>query len=317
MTIFVENLKYSAQTFKLFDAIITLEGDDAVQFIHSQTTNNVVELEIEKFQFNSLLDSAGKLISSFILMKKSYKEIIILCDKSILQETLARLEKYHISEDFEMNSKDKKSYLHVNTKIDGYKGSYFFENNIINFDAQDNLALKEDENLLSVLTGVLKFSKKRDFGKLINNTYYDELSIDYKKGCFPGQETVSKINTRRGAAYKPVLIMVKNVVDFTENKSIYDGNRKIGTVIKEAKLANSTYILVELLREYRVDKKQINFKYDNNEIDGVVFYLPYIPTHQNERVQELYDYAVELFHDNKEEDAVNYFKKMPPTRFYV
>ncbi len=66
-----------------------------------------------------------------------------------------------------------------------------------------------DEELflqLLVLTGYPVWKKTLHELELFNNTMLTEFAYKKDKGCFLGQETVAKIETRRGAAYKPVAL---------------------------------------------------------------------------------------------------------------
>ena len=310
MPIAFEVEKYSPQTFEVGNYHIVVEGPDAIQYIHSQTTNNVKELKLGTYQFNSLLDSTGKIISAFILVKESESKLTIILKEENLQDTLSRLEKYHISEDLEMTTNKMRSYLHLNQKIENsYYGQYFFEGDLISFSDKELTKTKTGEEILRVLTGVLDFNLEREKGKLINNTVYDEIGIDYKKGCFPGQETVSKINTRKGAAYKPMLLTINSSHDLEDLVTIRDGSRKIGTVLTSFTLEDKTFIVAELLREYRINKKQFEVLINEKPLEVNVTSLPSIPVSNKERVEELYDYAVELFQKSQEKSAVEYFLK--------
>jgi folate-binding protein YgfZ len=310
MGIFLENLKLEQKTFLLSHSVIQIAGDDAESYVQSQSTNDVSLVGIGGYQFNSILDISGKIISSFILCKKSENEFEIIVHSNFAQSTFDRIEKYHIAEDFEVQILEKNCFLKTNS-IDGqYNGKYFFENDSILITTEK---LPTDElkelNILRTLSGISEFGIEVMPGVLINNTRFDELSVSYKKGCFPGQETVSKINTRRGAAFKPVLIMIEEILEIPRNTNAYIAEKKIGKVNSVVSVAGKTYLNMDLLRDLRIDKSKIEFTIDSKNVVGEINYFPYLKSSTKELAIELYDHAVDLFHDGKYEMAINYFEK--------
>lgn len=297
MSILFETQRTSPQSFLISDCVIHLIGPDALQFINSQTTNNVEKLIPNSFQFNSILDLSGKIVASFILSKISEQEFKLSVQQDFATSLLERIEKYHIAEEFEVNLIEEKTFLNINSDHSGVVGMYFFEGDKISFGSSlENLGSDENFKLLQILTGVPFLGKQASPGELINNTYFDELSVDYSKGCFPGQETVAKIQTRRGAAYKPVLGISDQPI--TELK--IDG-KVVGKVLDSIEIDKSHYYYLSLLRNYRID---------NSEIEGVrIHYYPYISVSKSELAQEFYDTAVELFQSDKDSEAKVYFEK--------
>ncbi len=312
MSIFLESLKFESNCFHITSKIIKLNGPDAAQYLNSQTTNNISKIEIGKFQINSILDLSGKLISSFIVCKESESDLILILDESTLESTIERLEKFHISEDFEISTEDKKYYIETNAKsTSGYSGSYFFEGDRVFCDESNQKTVSADQiNILRIMTGVPSFGSEAKPGELINNTLLDNLSVDYTKGCYPGQETVAKIDTRRGAAYKPVLFITNATYNISIGDTLKVRGKKIGTILNLVTLKDQSYLMVSMGREYRIDKSLVE-DCAVNEIflSGTVHYYPYIATTKKDKAVELYDYAVELFHNSLYDQAISYFEK--------
>jgi len=307
MSILLEKSRLNPISFQLTQTIIKIDGADAKSYLNSQTTNNVEKLSDECFQMNSILDLSGKIISSFLLCRENVNVYYIILKDEFVDSTIERIEKYHISEDFEVEMLKKSALLKCNTDGAGFKGTYFFENDSIVFDetCEDN---KNDFDLLKTLTGVPELGSEVLVGTLINNTRFDELSVDYTKGCFPGQEPVSKINTRRGAAYKPVLFKSPTAHKAVDKK-VYIEGKKAGEVLSSATVGENTYYSLSLLREHRVNHSEVTIKIDEQKIDGIVLYYPYISPLRSELATDLYDSAVEYFQNNDNDNAISYFKK--------
>ena len=87
MSIFLEELRLNPQSFLIANSVLNIYGPDAEAYLHSQTTNNVLNLADGEFQFNAILDISGKIISAFILCKKNKSEFYIFIDNKYLERT--------------------------------------------------------------------------------------------------------------------------------------------------------------------------------------------------------------------------------------
>ena len=309
MAILLEDLRINTKKFLLADKFIKITGPDSEQYLNSQTTNNVKTLKDDNFQFNSILDTSGKIISSFVLYKKSNDTFIIIVDEDYTESTIERIERYHIAEEFEVSTESSKTVLVINNPESCSESTYFFYGDQICFNYHDNdLTSGKEFKQLSLLTGVPSLGVEAKQGELINNTFFDELSVDYSKGCYPGQETVSKINTRRGAAFKPVVLVIESEIEHNSSK-IYSSNRKIGDIKNSIKLDGKTYFYTSLLREFRVDNLDLIISIDEKEIKAKVNYLPIIKPDKRSLAIALYDTAMDFFLKEDNENAVKYFIK--------
>jgi len=309
MSLSFEHLKFKPFKKIISTKAIYINGVDALAYLNSQMTNNVSKIQDSEFQFNSLLDLSGKIISSFILCRTSLNQFRAIVADDYVETTFDRLNKYHISEDLEISIQNESNFLVCHSKDhEGFSGTYFFEYDKVSTSSDLDELSDDDFKKLRVLSGIPHFGLEVLPGELINNTYFDELSVDYKKGCYPGQETVSKIETRRGAAYKPVLIILKEKID-VEEKNIFQNNRKIGSILISFSEDSKTYLMASLLREFRVNQSELNFTINDKSRRGIVHYYPYLSQTKNDLAIDLYDHALVLFHENKNEDAIKYFLK--------
>ena len=304
MSILLENLRLKESIYLLSHSFLSLQGPDVESYLNSQMTNDVLALKEGQFQQNALLEISGKIISSFLLLKESKESFYIICPDNILDITLNRIEKYHISEDFEVEKKELKSFLALNSDKKGYLGHYFFEKDKILLDYDgDFKSQDEDFRSLKCLTGVTQLGEEASPGVLINNTIFNELSVDYKKGCFPGQETVSKINTRRGAAFYPV--MLKSKIKPSIDKIIKE-EKKIGEILNFSKINDHYFSYAVINRENRVENISIT---DDSKITYELFYYPYLKPDPKSLAIDLYDYGMECFYKEDNDQAIKYFLK--------
>jgi len=285
--------------------LLKIFGNDVQSFLHNQCTNNIKDLQEGIFQTNSMLSNKGMVECVFLLWQISDVEFYALVEESSLDSTLERFNRYLISEDVEIETvSNKYSFLIGSQKHQGIEGIFMGERGYLTLEEhKDELSL-EDIKLFKVLSGYPVMSV--DFIKptLMNNSTLIYYAYDNKKGCFPGNETISKIESRKGAGFKDSLLYLENVFHFNVGDAIRVEGRKIGTIKDGVSLESETYLVVDLLREYRINLKKI--KPDEFESDVVIYELPVYDT--NEKPQYFYDYGVELFQAGDDELALDYFK---------
>ena len=71
--------------------VIRVEGDDAAKFLHGQLTNDFVLLGLNEARLAAFCSSKGRMQASFIGFKRSASEILLICKRDILPPTLKRL----------------------------------------------------------------------------------------------------------------------------------------------------------------------------------------------------------------------------------
>lgn len=311
MSIFLETLRLNPLSFDIGDKIVKVHGPDALAYLHSQTTNDVQALASGEFHFNTVLDLSGKIITAFLLCKKSEVEFYLCVSSEFIDKTIERIEKFHIAEDFDVTVLDQKTSLICNENhLEGaFTGSYFFSGDQIVFAEKSNYNSQEEYNLLKILTGTPEFGIEVNPNELINNTQFDTLAVNYQKGCYPGQETVSKINSRRGAAYKPVLLELEQEVHFEKGSVLID-DKKVGEIRSAIAFGGKSYCYCLLSRESRIENSELTFSTDNHKnLKALVKYYPFLKPDKKQLANDLFDQAVELFHNDDNEQAKNYFQK--------
>lgn len=309
MKIPFENLKTNSFTFPIGGSLDVI-GPDALTFLNSQVTSKLIELKDLEFQHSCVLDLAGKIVSHFIICRESEKHFKLVTNSTELETLRVRLEKFHISEDLEIIESSSIADLLINQdNKKGYQGSYFSDHDLIVFkDETTKIQDLASFEQFSILTGVPRWGIEVLPGELINNTRLDELAVNYSKGCYPGQETVAKIDSRRGAAFKPVLLISKSVIEKGPHKILIDG-KKIGEIRSSIQVNDKTYAYAILNRESRIDKTELVFELGDKKLSMTVNYVPYLDLSKVSIAQDYFDAAVDVFKDNNNEQAINYFQK--------
>ncbi len=305
-------------------SILIVTGSDRERFLSGQTTNDNSKLEINAFILNSRLDRGGKLKAFFYHLKASDCDYLIVPDEisSSLKEDL---EKYIIMEEVEIaESRDKGSILFTaNMKpqedyasdLSYFKGSFGFlpaylSIGELSLDKNSELSDGEFDKLcLSRAVPVLGLTAKID--QLVTDTVVNLSGVSLSKGCFLGQETVSKIETRRGGAYLPVALEIEKNEKLKVGHKIQIGEKQAGHILETFESAEKPFIIASLLRNYRIDQKSFEIQVDTINLKAKVNYLPLGGAFEEESyLQYLYEKAVETFQKVGNEEAIESFKRV-------
>ncbi|MCT4642355.1 MAG: tetratricopeptide repeat protein [Bacteriovoracaceae bacterium] len=292
----LNNLK--KRSFYLEDFVtLKIKGNDSFSFIQNQTTNNLNSLKMKQFHFDTLLDISGKVVSSFIVIKED-NFLYFLVEKNNAKQTIERLDKYIISEDIFISYTD----LKFSIIVDSVDGDYVSNNTHRCLSlTQKKYANQLTKEELTFLTGYPFVSTLDPSNQLLNNTILSKNSIDYKKGCFLGQETVSKINSRRGSLYNYFYFFSDLLVE----GKIYSHKNMVGEIVLSFSFDKKNLFLCKIKRDFSVDNIQLFI----DQLDKKTTFYSYPPNEQR-FIEDNYNKASDLFVDGKVDLAIDNLNKI-------
>lgn len=305
----LDTYRYFAGKFPVPFQTLKLSGSDLHEFLQNQSTFNFSLLNPGAFHLISFLDPHGK-VEFYCWSLRNEDHVILLIPLLLKDKGRERLEKFLISEDvlIEDMGEERWTFI-VGPKRNEYapKSAYqgvVLEEEAILFcgDHESDLTIITEKELKTwqALNGWPSFDGSDVRHELINNLRLYDLSVSQNKGCYPGQETVAKIATRRGAAYSPVLIEVKE----KQGPGILTNlEKKIGTAFSCHEWQGKNYLSAELLRDFRVENLNLNFILNGNSINGKVKYYPLLSGNKKEKAEELFYSAMEHFKKDNFEAA--------------
>ena len=271
-------------------AILYINGLDTKNFLQNLISNDINKVTDNSSCFASLLTPQGKFLYEFIVVKHK-SGYFIDCEKSQSEEIFKQLNIYKIrskveilnlSNEFVVASFGYEKYLSIEGSKDilGFTLKYR-EDPIILDPRNKNLGARLIINLEKLYLSLKKLDLKNDkienyyiqshklgivpknLNKLQNKLFgiecnFEELNgIDFKKGCYVGQENTARIKLKNKLSKRLLPI---EVIDgkLSENEKIYNNNVEIGKV-----LINEEYpfALIKYL-DKNFDKKQ-TFKSKN------------------------------------------------------
>ena len=71
--------------------VIRVQGDDAAQFLHGQLTQDFALLGLSEARLAAFCNAKGRMQASFVALKRSHDEILMVCSRDLLPQTLKRL----------------------------------------------------------------------------------------------------------------------------------------------------------------------------------------------------------------------------------
>ena len=278
-------------------AIIYINGFDAKDFLQNLISNDINKVTDNSSCFASLLTPQGKFLYEFIVLKHK-SGYFIDCEKSQSEQIFKQLSLYKIrskveilnlSNEFVVANFSYKKYLSIEGSKDVLGFTFKYREDPIILDPRNkNLGARLIINLEKLYLSLKKLDLKNDkienyyikshelgivprnLNRLQNKLFgiecnFEELNgIDFKKGCYVGQENTARIKLKNKLSKR--LLPIK-VVDgkISENEKIYNNEVEIGKV-----LINEDYpfALIKFL-DKNFDREQI-FKGENGKFKVLV-----------------------------------------------
>ena len=270
-------------------AILYLNGEDTKEFLQNLISNDINKVNNKNTCFTSLLSPQGKFLYEFIIIKHK-SGYLIDCEKSqadglykqlSIYKLRSNLEILNLSNEFVVAAFSHEKFLTFDEAQDISGFTIKYREDPIFLDPRNKqlgarliinleklyLSLKKLDLRDSKLKEYHSFSHKlgivpKDLNKLQNKLFgiecnYEELNgIDFKKGCYVGQENTARIKLKNKLSKRLLPIdIIKG--ELSEGESIYYKNNEIGKV-----LINNDYpfALVEFLDENFSDEFDFNTK---------------------------------------------------------
>ena len=268
-------------------AILYISGEDAKEFLQNLISNDINKVSDVNSCFSSLLTPQGKFLYEFIIVKHK-SGYLLDCEKPQAEELFKQLSLYklrskveilNLSNEFVVAAFSHEKFLTFDEAKDQPGCTIKYREDPIFLDPRNKdlgarliinleklyLSLKKldlhDANLkeyysLSHSLGIVP----KDLNKLKDKLFgiecnFEELNgIDFKKGCYVGQENTARIKLKNKLSKRLFPINVING-KLHEGESIYNNEIEIGKVLIDS---DYPFALIKYLNE-NFDEKA-NFK---------------------------------------------------------
>ena len=244
-------------------AVLYINGEDAKDFLQNLISNDIEKVTENSSCFASLLTPQGKFLYEFILLKHK-TGYLIDCEKSQSEDFLNQLNMYKIrskveilnlSNEFVVANLSYEKFLSIEGAKDLEGFTLKFREDPIVLDPRNkNLGARLIINLEKLYLSLKKLELKDDninnyydlshklgivpknLNKLKNKLFgiecnFEELNgIDFKKGCYVGQENTARIKLKDKLSKRLLPI---EIIDgqLDEDEKIYNNDVEIGKVL--------------------------------------------------------------------------------------
>ena len=278
-------------------AILYINGLDAKDFLQNLISNDINKVSDNSSCFASLLTPQGKFLYEFIIVKHK-SGYFIDCEKSqseeiykqlILYKIRSKVEILNLSNEFVVASFVYEKYLSIDGSKDILGFTFKYREDPILLDPRNkNLGARLIINLEKLYLSLKKLNLKddkienyynqshklgivpKDLNKLKNKLFgiecnYEELNgIDFKKGCYVGQENTARIKLKNKLSKRllPIEIIEGQL---SEDEKIYNNDIEIGKVLIDK---NYPFALIKFL-DKNFDKN-IVYKLNNSTFKIII-----------------------------------------------
>ena len=270
-------------------AILYLNGEDTKEFLQNLISNDMNKVSETHTCFTSLLSPQGKFLYEFIIIKHK-SGYLIDCEKSQADGLYKQLSTYklrskveilNLSNEFVVAAFSYEKFLTFDKVQDKSGFTIKYREDPIFLDPRNKqlgarliinleklyLSLKKLDLHDANLREYYSFSHKlgivpKDLNKLQNKLFgiecnYEELNgIDFKKGCYVGQENTARIKLKNKLSKRLLPINITKG-ELTEGESIYYNENEIGKVLIDN---GYPFALIKYLDENFNGKSDFNTK---------------------------------------------------------
>ena len=264
--------------------LLYINGDDAREFLQNIITNNIENVTEDKSCFAALLSPQGKYLYDFIVVKHK-SGYFLDCEKQNIEELYKQLNLYklkskveilNLSNEFVVAILSKEKFLSLDNSKDekGFTIKYREDSIFLDPRSKDlgaRLVINLEKLHLSLKKLELKISDNKNYHELSHNLgiaqidtkklqnkifgiecNFEELNgIDFKKGCYVGQENTARIKLKEKLNKR--LFAIKILEGKINSNEIMFEDKEIGKILIDNQ---NPFALIKFNIE--------NFNFDNN-----------------------------------------------------
>ena len=233
--------------------IISVSGSDSASFLQNVITNDINKLNESNSLYSALLTPQGKYLYDFFILKHG-KNYLIDCESETAENLLSCFQKYKLNANIEFKNITSDNSVAI---ITYKKFQQIQKNDVVDIVFSDprtnlmgariiskleklNLAIKklglkltdqeqyfEIAHALGLPIKGLKKLQNQIFALELN--FEEEKGIDFKKGCYIGQENTSRMKV--GNKLRRRLFPLKTSNELKDGSEIFFKNKVIGKVM--------------------------------------------------------------------------------------
>lgn len=241
--------------------IIRVQGDDAASFLHGQLTNDFVLLDQQHAHLAAFCSAKGRMQASFIGFKRAPDDILLICSQDLLTRTLKRLSMFVLrakakltdaSADFQLfglignavPATEAPWTLH--TQADGSHLVHLYPAAgqprallvaPVGTPAPQGTVLTPEQWLWTEVASGIAMVSEPVFELFVPQmlNYESVGGVNFKKGCYPGQEVVARSQFRGTLKRRAYIVHADQPLNAGQEVfAASDAEQATGTVVQAA-----------------------------------------------------------------------------------
>ena len=188
-----------------------LTGEDRIRYLNGQVTQDVRRVTAEKAVYACVTDVKGRISGDvFVRVTVDGEGLLLDAEEGLREVLILRLDRYIVADDVEIEDvTDDWDVVHYfGEAAEGIKGGSLCERFGVagrdvwtargeSVTSGDGFLSAEELEVLRVLNGVARYPFELNGEVFPPEAGLELRAIDYSKGCYIGQEVISRIRTSR------------------------------------------------------------------------------------------------------------------------
>jgi folate-binding protein YgfZ len=183
--------------------LVKLTGVDAFRYLNGQITKDLGRAPEGGWTPACILSPKGRLCA-LLQVSREGGDILVECDPGVVEELLVRLERYIVADDVAVSAAPAPPAIHVFGRAAG--SASLSSSGIIRMGEPGYDISPENPQMLELLSpsvvetlrierGVPAWGRELNSETLPPEAGLDRTCIDYDRGCYPGQEVISRLKS--------------------------------------------------------------------------------------------------------------------------
>ena len=212
--------------------VIEISGNDSISFLQNIVTNDVTEINQKKIIHSFLLTNKGKILFDFYLHKFE-ERILIDIDRNSSEELIKYLSFYKLRSDVKLEKLNSLFVLWTNQNINHPKDPRNPDNGtrLVNYESldEDIDKINNDYDDNRIFNSIVELGKDYNSDTIFPHELPNYInSISFKKGCFIGQEVISRVYHQKAVSKKTFIRLTFIGKPQQPGKTILDSNKQVG-----------------------------------------------------------------------------------------
>lgn len=239
--------------------VIRAQGEDAAKFLHGQLTQDFSLLGLSEARLAGFCSAKGRLLASFVGFKRAHDDILLVCSRDVLPATLKRLSMFVLRAKVKLSDASDAFQLWGLSGTDAAARPWSKADSV---DGSQTVVLYPSTGLgralwvaptdmaapallsvdaarwdwLDVMSGIAPVSQPIVEAFVPQMLNYESVGgVNFKKGCYPGQEVVARSQFRGTLKRRAFVVQASGAL--AAGQEIFargDDEQPVGIVVQAA-----------------------------------------------------------------------------------